>query len=122
MPIYSRGDVLLVRYPFTDLSGVKVRPAVVVHAPHPSQDSFVVPLTSRLTALQPGEFALADWEKAGLNVPTAVKRGTSHDPPQPDRQIYRSFVCAGFSKFGEITARMVGALIVTNFFVPRFPS
>jgi len=84
MPIYSRGDVLLVRYPFTDLSGVKVRPAVVVHAPHPSQDSFVVPLTSRLTALQPGEFALADWEKAGLNVPTAVKRGTSHDPPQPD--------------------------------------
>ena len=46
MPNYSRGDVLLVRYPFTDLSGVKVRPAVVVHAPHPSQDSFVVPTRS----------------------------------------------------------------------------
>ena len=75
MPNYSRGDVLLVRYPFTDLSGVKIRPAVVAHAPHPSQDSFVVPLTSRLAALQAGEFALADWEKAGLNVPTAVKRG-----------------------------------------------
>jgi len=75
MPNYSRNDILLVRYPFTDLSGVKVRPAVVVHAPHPSQDSFVVPLTSRLAALQPGEFALADWEKVGLNVPTAVKRG-----------------------------------------------
>ena len=75
MSNYSRDDVLLVRYPFTDLSGVKVRPAVVVHAPHPSQDSFVVPLTSRLTTLQTGEFALADWEKAGLNVPTAVKRG-----------------------------------------------
>ena len=29
MPNYSRGDVLLVRYPFTDLSGVKVRPASV---------------------------------------------------------------------------------------------
>ena len=75
MPSYSRNDVLLVRYPFTDLSGVKVRPAIVVHAPHPSQDSFVVPLTSRLVALQPGEFILADWEKAGLNVPSAVKRG-----------------------------------------------
>ena len=23
----------------------------------------------------PGEFALQDWEKAGLNVPTAAKRG-----------------------------------------------
>jgi len=75
MPNYSRGDVLLVRYPFTDLSGVKVRPAVAIHAPHPSQDGFVVPLTSRLAALQPGEFVLAGWEKAGLNVPTAVKRG-----------------------------------------------
>jgi mRNA interferase MazF len=75
MPNYFRNDVLLVRYPFTDLSGVKVRPAVVVHASHPSLDSFVVPLTSRLAALQPGEFALVDWEKAGLNVPTAVKRG-----------------------------------------------
>ena len=75
MPNYSRGDILLVRYPFTDLSGAKVRPAVVIHAPHPSQDSFIVPLTSRLAALQAGEFALTNWEKAGLNVPTAVKRG-----------------------------------------------
>jgi mRNA interferase MazF len=75
MPNYSKGDVLLVRYPFTDLSGVKVRPAVVVHAPHPSQDSLIIPLTSRLTSLLPGKFLLKDWEKAGLNVPTAVKRG-----------------------------------------------
>src|SRR5439155_20432357 len=27
---YSRGSVVLVRYPFTDLSGSKVRPAVIV--------------------------------------------------------------------------------------------
>jgi mRNA interferase MazF len=75
MPSYSRNDVLLVRYPFTDLSGFKVRPAIAVHAPHPSQDNFIVPLTSRLAGLQPGEFALSDWETAGLNVPSAVKRG-----------------------------------------------
>jgi mRNA interferase MazF len=75
MPNYSKNDVILVRYPFSDLSGVKVRPAVVVHASHSSMDSFVVPLTSRLAPLQAGEFSLADWEKAGLNVPTAVKRG-----------------------------------------------
>ncbi len=75
MPNYSRNDVLLVRYPFTDLSGAKLRPAVVVNAPHLSQDSFVVPLTSRLAVLQAGEFVLTDWKKAGLNVPTAVKRG-----------------------------------------------
>ena len=51
------------------------RPAVVVHAPHPSQDSLIVPLTSRLSTLLSGEFTLEDWAKAGLNVPTAVKRG-----------------------------------------------
>ncbi len=66
MPNYSGGDVLLVRYPFTDLSGVKVRPAVVVHAPHPSPDSFVVPLTSRLAALQAGNLLLRTGKKRDL--------------------------------------------------------
>ena len=67
--------MVLVRYPFSDLSASKVRPAVVVSAPHPSVDLIVVPLTSRTAGLLPGEFALADWKAAGLNVPTAVKRG-----------------------------------------------
>jgi mRNA interferase MazF len=75
MPHYSKNDVILVTYPFSDLSSAKVRPAVVVHAPHPSRDSLIVPLTSKVSALLPGEFALADWEAAGLNVQTAVKRG-----------------------------------------------
>jgi mRNA interferase MazF len=75
MPSYSRADVIVVRYPFSDLSATRVRPAAVVHAPHPSHDNLIVPLTSRTTALLPGEFVLADWPAAGLNVPTAVKRG-----------------------------------------------
>ena len=75
MPNYSKNDILLVRYPFTDLSGAKLRPVVVVNAPHSSQDSFIVPLTSRLTALQAGEFVLVDWVNEGLNVQTVVKRG-----------------------------------------------
>ncbi len=75
MPTFSRNEIILVHYPFSDLSATKVRPAVVVHAPHPSQDSQIVPLTSRTTALLPGEFVLTDWAAAGLNVPTAVKRG-----------------------------------------------
>jgi len=32
-------------------------------------------LTSKTISLLPGEFALADWADAGLNVATAVKRG-----------------------------------------------
>ena len=82
MANYLKNDVVLVRYPFSDLSGSKVRPAVVVSAPHPSQDSLVVPLTSRTNSLLSGEFTLANWSEAGLNVPSALKRGiyTVHGP------------------------------------------
>ncbi len=81
MPSCSRGDVILVRYPYTDLTGTKVRPAVVVNAPHASRDLILVPLTSRTQPLFDGEFILSDWAGAGLNVPTAAKRGlyTAHE-------------------------------------------
>lgn len=71
MSNYSRGEVVLVSYPFSDLSGSKVRPAVIVSAPHSSKDVFILPLTSKTTSLFAGEFVLADWSKAGLNVETA---------------------------------------------------
>jgi hypothetical protein len=46
MSNYSRGEVVLVRYPFSDLSGLKIRPAVIVNAPHISKDVLILPLTS----------------------------------------------------------------------------
>lgn len=75
MPGYLRNEVVLVRYPFSDLSGSKVRPAVIVSAPYNSQDLLIVPLTSKTSSLLADEFVLAEWKKAGLNVETAVKRG-----------------------------------------------
>ena len=75
MPSSSKNDIILVRYPFSELSGAKVRPGVVVSTPHSSQDIFIVPLTSKTTSLLAGEFVLADWKAGGLNVATAVKRG-----------------------------------------------
>jgi mRNA interferase MazF len=75
MPSYSKGDVVLVRYPFSDRSDAKVRPAIAVSAPYQSQDIFVVPLTSKTDHLHAGEFAMKDWKGAGLNVMSAVKRG-----------------------------------------------
>jgi len=75
MPNFSKNNVILVRYPFSDLSRSKVRPAVIVNAPHSSQDLLITPLTSKTTALLEGEFVLSEWKAAGLNVATAVKRG-----------------------------------------------
>lgn len=103
MPSYSRGDVVLVRYPFSDLSGSKVRPTVVVSGKHESEDIIFVPMTSRTVGLKTGEYVLGDYHGSGLNVPTAVKRGfhtlegrfvlshvgrlVSHDLDQLDRAI-----------------------------------
>ena len=75
MPSYSKGNVVLVRVPFSDLSDTKVRPAVTVSAPHKSHDIFVVPITSKTNVLLAGEFVMNDWKGAGLNVVSAVKRG-----------------------------------------------
>lgn len=72
---YLKGNIVLIQYPFSDLAGSKVRPAIVVNAPHSSQDLMIVPLTSRTHLLMAGEFVLNDWQPAGLNVPSAVKRG-----------------------------------------------
>ena len=60
---------------FSELSTSKVRPAIVVGAPHTSVDAIIVPLTSRTHSLLGGEFVLAQWSAAGLNVASAIKRG-----------------------------------------------
>ena len=61
--------------PFSDLTATKVRPAVIVGALARSSDYLIVPLTSRTGRLAAGEFPLADWKGAGLNLPTTVKAG-----------------------------------------------
>lgn len=66
----SRGDVVLLPIPFTDLSSSKVRPAVVVGLGTFPGDLFVVPVTSQLTS---ADLILADWNGAGLNVPSGIK-------------------------------------------------
>ena len=75
MPSYSKPEIVLVHYPFSDLTSSKVRPAVVVNAAHTSQDLFVVALTSKTSNLLKGEFVLSKWKEAGLNVETAIKHG-----------------------------------------------
>jgi len=66
----SRDDIVLLPFPFTDLSSRKVRPAVVIGFGSYPGDLFLVPLTSQLAA---ADFTLADWQVAGLNVPSGIK-------------------------------------------------
>ncbi len=43
MPNYSKNEVILVQYPFSDLSATKVRPAIVINAPHPFWKVIITP-------------------------------------------------------------------------------
>jgi mRNA interferase MazF len=72
---FQRGDVVLIPFPFTDLSAKRVRPAIVVSVPEYEQntgDIIVAQVTSRQHSL-PTDYALQDWQFAGLLRPSVVK-------------------------------------------------
>ncbi len=79
MPGLSKGDVVVVLYPFSDGSGEKPRPAVVVSDDDfnlQSPDVVLAQLTSRTAGpSRLGEHVLTDWQAAHLNVPSKVKAG-----------------------------------------------
>lgn len=74
---FQRGDVVLVPFPFSDLSTAKVRPAVVVsgslyHTTEP--DLTLAAITSKTTArIGPLDYVLNDWQAANLCYPSALK-------------------------------------------------
>ena len=74
---FQRGEIVLVPFPFTDLSTTKVRPAVVLssalyHATEP--DIVLGAITSNVTAATgPLDHILSDWQGAGLRFPSAFK-------------------------------------------------
>lgn len=74
---YSFGDLVLVPFPFTDLSAAKKRPAVIIsstayHQARP--DVIVMAVTSQLRpATILGEVLVQHWQAAGLLKPSVIK-------------------------------------------------
>ena len=69
---FDSGDIVLVRFPFTDLQSSKQRPAIIVnHVDYPREhgDFVLMPLTSQAQK----NLALRDWKSAGLLKPTWIK-------------------------------------------------
>ncbi len=71
------GDVVLVRFPFTDQSASKQRPAVVIASDSYNQqraDLVIMAITSQIRAsLDFAESLVQDWQAAGLLKPSVVK-------------------------------------------------
>ena len=75
---YSRGDVILVPFPFSDLSGQKKRPGVIISADShiAAQDDLIVAqISSQVSNPVPSdEYEIIDWRgAAGLLFPSVVR-------------------------------------------------
>ena len=77
MPAYGFGDVVLVPFPFTDQSGAKKRPAVIVSGAaynEARRDAVIMAVTSQLNSSGMfGEVIIQDWQAASLLKPSAIK-------------------------------------------------
>lgn len=73
---FSFGDVLLVPFPFTDQSGAKKRPAVVVSSDDLHRESIDIVIMAITTQARPSaalQTTVSDWQAAGLLRPSVVK-------------------------------------------------
>ena len=77
MPAYRFGEIVLVPFPFTDQTGSKKRPAVVVSSTtfnSTRRDLLIMAVTSQLRPLAMfGEIFVRDWQAAKLLKPSAIK-------------------------------------------------
>jgi mRNA interferase MazF len=72
---YKRGDVVLVRFIFSDETGERQRPAVIVSSDvyhRKRQEAIVAAITSRTDRILAGDHLIGDWQGAGLLFPSVA--------------------------------------------------
>lgn len=75
----QRGDVVLVTFPFTDLSGSKKRPAVVLQTETPQSVDTILAFISSVLPKTPGKNEIVllptqrDFAATGLKVPSVIR-------------------------------------------------
>ena len=80
MTVYSKGDVVLVGFVFSDESGRKLRPAIVISSGaynRARQEVIVAAVTSNVRRRLFGDYLIVNWKEAGLlfpSVATAILR------------------------------------------------
>jgi len=71
----EQGDVVLVRFIFTDETGARRRPAVIVSTGdhhRGRQEAIMAAITSNVDRLLAGDHLIASWQEAGLLFPSVA--------------------------------------------------
>ena len=73
--VFTRQDVVLVDFLFSEATGSKRRPVLVLSSPEyhqGRQEAVVAAITSNTSRILPGDHLMDDWEHAGLPLPSVV--------------------------------------------------
>jgi len=72
---YKQGDVVLVKVIFSEDSGAKKRPALIISDKYyhtHRQEVIIAAITSNIDRLLAGDTKIRDWQKGGLKYPSLV--------------------------------------------------
>lgn len=70
--MYKKGHIVLVPFPFTDLSGTRVRPAIVLSTSKKSPDLIVVFITSKNKSYSLSKVTITPTRQSGIKVPSII--------------------------------------------------
>jgi len=76
MPNYQLGDIVLVKFPFTNNLGFKKRPALIIKDTN-NGDVIVCRITSKLYD-SAYDIELKDWSQNGLQLPSVINKGAQN--------------------------------------------
>jgi mRNA-degrading endonuclease toxin of MazEF toxin-antitoxin module len=72
---YKQGDVVLVKVIFSEGSGAKKRPALIISDKYyhdNRQEVIIAAITSNINRILAGDTKIQDWQKGGLKYPSLV--------------------------------------------------
>ncbi len=72
---YKQGDIVLVKVIFSEGSGVKKRPALIIsdkYYHNNRQEVIIAAITSNVERILPGDTKIKEWQQAGLKFPSLV--------------------------------------------------
>ncbi len=72
---YNQGDIVLVNVIFSEGSGVKKRPALIISDEcyhNNRQEIIIAAITSNTERILPGDTKIKEWQKAGLKFPSLI--------------------------------------------------